>query len=64
MQIMVRPIQSEGAWEEEWDKLPKSRCSKLVERKKTVITAKGASTKHWFESTDYTDKRDPSFDFY
>jgi hypothetical protein len=36
---------------EEWEKLPKYRCAKLVEsyprRLEAVIAAKGASTKYW-----------------
>ena len=42
-------IELERIYQEEWEKLPKSRCTKLVEtyprRFKAVITAKGASTR-------------------
>ena len=43
--------QLERSCREEWEKLPKYRCAKLValypRRLEAVITAKGASTKYW-----------------
>lgn len=54
------PIPPDKAWEDqqrdEWQKIPKSRCAKLIasysddsRRLKTVISAKGASTKYWLK---------------
>jgi len=43
--------------EEEWQKIPQSRCAKLVasyrKRLEAVIAAKGASTKYWVKVNTY-----------
>jgi hypothetical protein len=56
----THPIQPDRAGEdlhEEWEKLTKYRCAKLVasypRRLKAVITAKGASTKYGVKEGDF-----------
>ncbi len=49
-------MEIERSCREEWEKLPKNRCAKLVasylKRPKTVIGANGASTKYWAKAVN------------
>jgi hypothetical protein len=37
---------------EEWEKIPKSRCEKLIDIPKTVFDAEGTSTKYWLRGVN------------